>query len=92
MGKLTVGAFRGHGGIPNSWMVSVREDLIRMDDDWGYPHDETETSWKIAIWLCLKLGDTEAKNLELVVLCFERENEDSSMDFELHDFQTNPFE
>ena len=30
------------GGSTNSgtpqWMVFVRENAIKMDDDWGYPH------------------------------------------------------
>ena len=31
---LTInGAFRSHGGYPNSWMVFVRENLIKMHDD-----------------------------------------------------------
>ena len=25
-------------GVPNSWMVFVRKNPIKMDDDWGYPH------------------------------------------------------
>ena len=26
-------------GVPNSWMVYVRENPTKMDDNWGYPHD-----------------------------------------------------
>ena len=29
---------------PNSWMVYFMENPMKMDDDWGYPYDETESS------------------------------------------------
>ena len=25
-------------GVPQKWMVSVRENPIKMDDDWGFSH------------------------------------------------------
>ena len=25
-------------GVPNSWLVFVRENPTKMDDDWGYPY------------------------------------------------------
>ena len=31
-------------GYPHSWMVFVRENPMKMDENWGYPYDETETS------------------------------------------------
>ena len=46
-GKVIWLALHGHGGswgYPHSWMVFVRANPIYpMDDDWGYPYDETET-------------------------------------------------
>ena len=38
-GLLPYGGFHGHGGTPNSWMVFVRENPTKLDDDWGYPYD-----------------------------------------------------
>ena len=32
-------------GVPQvRWMVFKGTSQSKMDDDWGYPHDETETS------------------------------------------------
>ena len=31
--------FSRNGGYPKKWMVYFMEHPIKLDDDWGYPHD-----------------------------------------------------
>ena len=47
------GGFHGHGGTPKiaGWFISGNIPSFEMDDDWGYPYDETETS--ICRWILL---------------------------------------
>ena len=38
LGIFHILGFPSSWGYPNSWMVFVRENPIKLDDDWGYPY------------------------------------------------------
>ena len=43
------GAFHSPGGLQNGWFIGTIPP--KMDDDWGYPYDETETTKDLrSIW------------------------------------------
>ena len=41
-------------GVPNSWMVFVRDNPIKMDDDWGYPKHDLGTPHILGGWKSTK--------------------------------------
>ena len=48
-------------GVPPNWMGFNRKSHLEMDDDWGYPYDETETT----IYL-LKDGDPPSEKKKVL--------------------------
>ena len=52
-------------GVPPNWMGFDRKSHLEMDDDWGYPYDETETTiWTIYL---LKDGDPLKRKFRALV-------------------------